>query len=130
MTSDAAVWLVASLQVVAAGVIVIFWITWFRQAHDAAWLPDGYVDHEAPFVYSDSVLAVLLVLGAVLQVLEEPLGRSLGLVSAGMLAFLGILDTAYFARTGMFARDKEGTTNLTIVVAVLVLAVILFVRFA
>ncbi|MCC7076911.1 MAG: hypothetical protein IT198_07275 [Acidimicrobiia bacterium] len=130
MTGDAAVWVVAVLEVVAAAVIVTFWITWFRDDHDAAWLPAGYVDHETPFVFSDSVLALLLVAGAVLQVFEEPLGRSLGLVSAGMLAFLGILDTAYFARTGMFARDRDGAANLAIVVAVLVLAVILFVRFA
>jgi hypothetical protein len=130
VTTDAAVWAVAAVEVVAAGVIGVFWITWFRKDHDADWLPDGYADHEAPFVFSDSLLALLLVVAAVMQVLEDDLGRSLALVCAGMLAFLGILDAGYFVRTGMFARERDGASNLTIVVAVLGLALFLFIRFA
>ncbi len=130
MTNDAATWVVASLEVVGALGFAGFWLTWFRQPHDQAWLPPGYRQHEAPFVFSDSVLAVLLAVSAVLLVLEQPLGRSLSLVAGGMLAFLGILDAAYFWRTGLFAREREGIWNLAIVVGVLALAVILIVRFA
>lgn len=142
MSHEPIVWLIAGLEVVVALGIAICWTTWFRQSHDEPWLPDGYVEHEAPFVYADSVLAVVLVTAAVLQVIEgppgeiemlvsrsRPIGESLGLVAAGMLAFLGILDLAYFARTGLFKREHEGIVNGVVVAGVLLLAVILVVRF-
>jgi hypothetical protein len=129
VTSDALTWVIASLMVVAALVIGGFWLTWFRQPHDQEWLPEGYVEHEASFVWADVPLAVLLVASAVLLVAEEPLGERLALIAAGMLAFLGILDTAYFARTGMFARERDGLANLGIVTGVLLLSAILIVRF-
>ena len=109
--------------------IVVFWIGWFRTDHDEPWLPDGYEDHEAPFVFTDALLAVVLVAGASLQIMEEPAGRSLGLIGAGMLAFLGVLDFGYFARTGLFRRDHGGLGNAGIVAAALVLAVVLVIRF-
>lgn len=112
---------------------------------DEPWLPDGYVDHEAPFVYADAILVVVLVTAAVLQVAEappgaiemlvstgqsagRPVGESLGLIAAGMLVFLGVLDLAYFARTGLFKREHEGLINAGIVVGVLLLSVILMIR--
>jgi hypothetical protein len=88
VTDDAITWIIAGLEVLAALGIAAFWITWFREPHDGPWLPDGYVDHESPFVFSDTMLSIVLVAGAVLQVGEEPAGRSLGLIAAGMLAFL------------------------------------------
>ena len=129
MTDDVGVWVIAGLMVVTALGIAGFWLTWFRQEHDQDWLPEGYVDHEAPFVFSDSALAVVLVVAAVLLVLEESVGERLALVAAGMLAFLGILDAAYFWRTGLFAREREGVANLGVVGGVLTMSVILLVRF-
>jgi hypothetical protein len=130
MTDNTVTWIIAGLEVVTALAIAGFWMTWFRMPHDQPWLPDGYEDHEAPFVVSDSVLAVVLVASAVLLVLEEPLGESLALIAGGMLAFLGLRDAAYFARTGMFARARDGIANAGIVIGVLAMAVILIVRFA
>jgi hypothetical protein len=129
VTGDAATWVIAGLMVLGAAVFATFWITWFRRAHDQSWLPAGYRDHETPFVFGDSLLALLLVTTAVLLVLEEPLGESLALVAGGMLLFLGILDAAYFWRTGMFAPEHEGVANLAIVLAVLAGGVFLIVRF-
>lgn len=129
MTTDIVTWVVAGLEVAMAVGIAVFWIGWFRSDHDEPWLPDGYEDHEAPFVYTDSLLAIVLVGGAVLQVLERPAGTSLGLIGAGMLAFLGVLDFAYFTRTGLFQRDRGGTGNAGIVAAALVLAAVLVTRF-
>ncbi len=129
MSSDPITWIVAGLEVAAALGIAAYWFTWFREPHDQPWLPDGFVDHEAPFVYSDSLLAVVLVAAAVLQIAEQGAGDSLGLVAAGMLAFLGVLDLAYFARTGMFAPGRGGVLNAAVVLSVLTLSVVLFVRF-
>lgn len=129
MSGDAATWVVAALQAVTALGIAVFWVGWLRSPHDEPWLPVGYVDHEAPFVFTDTVLAIVLLAAAGLQVAEEPAGESLGLIAAGMLGFLGILDAAYFARTGLFRRDRGGVGNAGLVAGVLLLAVILVVRF-
>lgn len=123
------VWIIAGIEIATAIGITVYWVSWFRQPHDEAWLPAGFVDHEAPFVFSDSLLAVALVAGAVLQLAEEPAGESLGLIAAGMLLFLGVLDLAYFARTGLFAREHEGVLNAGVVVTVLILSTVLIVRF-
>jgi hypothetical protein len=130
VTDNAATWVIAGLLVLGALVFATFWITWFRQKHDQPWLPAGYRDHEIPFVFSDTLLTLLLLVTAILLVLEEPLGESLALVAGGMLVFLGILDTAYFWRTGMFAPEHEGYANLAIVVAALAGGVFLIARFA
>ncbi len=130
MTNDTATWVVAALELVAAVGIAIYWVTWFRANHTAEWLPPGYVEHEAPFVFSDSALALVLLAAAGLQIAEEPLGESLGLIAAGMMVFLGILDLAYFARTGLFRRDRNGPLNAALVAGTLTLAAILIVRFA
>lgn len=130
MSRDLATWVLAGLEVLAAAAIAAFWLTWRREPHDEPWLPVSYVEHEEVFIAPDTVLALVLVASAVLLVLEVPLGRSLALVAAGMLAFLGILDLAYFARHGMFAREQGGVLNAGIVAGVLLLAAILIVRFA
>ena len=130
MTGEAVTWVVAGLELAAALGIAAFWMTWFQEKHDEEWLPEGYVQHERVFVFPDSVLAVLLVASAILLVTDQPLGRSLSLVCAGMLAFLGILDAAYFWQTGLFARKRGGGLNAAVVVAMLTLALVLVVCFA
>ena len=130
MTDDAGIWVIAALQLAGALGFAVYWITWWRTEHKEDWLPEGHHDHEAPFVWSDSMLALLLVTSAVLLVLEEPLGESLALVAGGMLLFLGVLDAAYFARTGMFARERDGIWNVLIVVAASAGGLFLVVRFA
>jgi hypothetical protein len=130
MTGDALVWVAAGVQVLTAVGIVAFWVTWFRRPHTEEWLPTGYVEHERVFVYPDSLLASLLVVSAALAVLEVDLGRSLGLVSAGMLLFLGVIDLVYFAQHGMFSRARGGVGNAGVVVGVLVASVVLVVAYA
>lgn len=129
MTNDTITWVIAALEVVAALGIAGFWITWFRTVHDESWLPAGYFDHEFPFVFTDSILAIMLVTAATFQVTEQPAGASLGLIAGGMLVFLGILDLAYFARTELFQREHGGIANAGVVIGVLTLAAILIVRF-
>lgn len=130
MTADTTTWVIAALEVVTAIGIAAYWLAWWRRPHEEPWLPAGYVDHEAPFVFPDVVLAVVLVAAAVLQVTGQPLGRTLALIAAGMLTFLGILDLVYFARTDMFKREHEGIANAGVVSGVLLMAAILVVRFA
>jgi hypothetical protein len=130
MTADVGTWVVAALELATALGIGIFWITWFREVHDEEWLPEGYVQHERVFVFPDAALALLLAISAALLVSGRPLGRSLSLVCSGMLAFLGLVDAAYFWQTGLFARPRGGRLNAAVVVAVLALSVLLAVVFA
>ncbi len=130
MTSDLGVRILAGLEVAAAIGIVLFWVTWLRGEHDQEWLPRGYVEHERAFVVPDTVLAVLLVVSATLLAMGHPLGRSLSLVCAGMLAFLGLVDAAYFRQTGLFARDRGGVANAGVVAGVLALSALLVGVFA
>lgn len=129
MSDDPITWVVAVLEVALAVGIAVYWITWLREPHDEASLPAGFIDHETPFVFTDSILAVVLVAGAILQVAEQPSGSSLGLIAAGMLVFLGVLDFAYFTRTGMFQRERGGFGNAFVVGSVLLVGVVLVVRF-
>lgn len=127
MSREPTTWVVAVLSVGTAVGIVVFWVGWLRTTHDEPWLPAGYLEHERAFVLPDGVLALLLGTSALLSVLELGPGRSLALVAAGMLLFLGLIDTAYFLRTGLFARERGGCGNLALVVWVLVLATLLVV---
>lgn len=129
MTADAFVWVAVGVQVLTAIGIVAFWLTWFREPHTEEWLPKGYVEHERVFVYPDSLLAGLLVVSGGLALFEVGLGRTLGLVSAGMLLFLGVIDLAYFAQHRMFARARGGLVNAGVVAGVLVASVLLVVAY-
>ncbi len=130
MTDAAWIWVVATLQVITAFGFAWFWVSWFRSHRDERWMPGSRDDHRAPFVVSDSALAVILVASAVLLVLDEPLGESLALVSGGMLVFLGLLDAAYFSRNGMFDRERDGLLNLGVVVGLLTVGTLLVASFA
>lgn len=129
MSHDALTWVAAVVQVVTAGVFALYWLTWFREAHDEPWLPNGHVEHERVFVYSDSVVASLLVVSAVLAVFEVSWGRTLALVCAGMLLFLGVIDAAYFAQHRMFARNRGGLVNGGVVAGVLAVPVFLVIAY-
>jgi hypothetical protein len=128
MTGDLVTWVLAVLQVGTAVGITVFWVTWLRGEHDEPWLPEGYVEHERAFVLPDGVMALLLTVSAALTVAEHPAGSGVTLIAAGMLTFLGLIDAVYFARTGMFARERGGVGNAALVVWVLLLAVVLAVR--
>jgi hypothetical protein len=130
VTDQPGMLVIAGLEVAAALGIVAFWLTWFREPHDEEWLPAGYIQHERVFVFPDAVLALLLLISAGLLATGQPLGPSLSLVCAGMLAFLGIIDAAYFWQTDLFSRGKGGLVNAAVVLAVLVLSVVLVLAFA
>lgn len=127
MTASIGTWLLALWMLATAVGIVIFWLAWFRTAHDEPWLPTGYVEHERVFVYPDTVLAILLATTATLTLADNPGAKDLGLVAAGMMAFLAIIDLAYFIQHGMFARNRDGLVNVFLVASLLALSIALIV---
>jgi hypothetical protein len=128
VSADTGTWVFAVLQVGTAIGIVVFWVSWLRTEHDPASYPAGFLDHERAFVLPDSVLAAVLTAAAVLELAGSPLGSGLALIATGMLLFLGLIDAAYFARHGMFARERGGVGNTAIVVWMLLLAALLGTR--
>lgn len=121
--------IVAVAQILTAAGIIRFWIIWFRTEHNEPWLPSGYMEHERTFVYPDSVLSVLLVCSAVLLFLEKPLGESLTLVCGGMMLFLTVIDTAYFAQHGLFAKERGGAENWGLIIPMAVMSFLMVFRF-
>lgn len=102
--------------------IGVYWATWWSTSHTESWLPEGYVEHERSFVFTDVPLSLLLVATAILLLRGSYWAVATALFTGGMLTFLGVIDTAYFAHTGMFAPESDGYANAFIVTAVLALA--------
>lgn len=111
--------IVLGVQVVAAIGILAFWQSAGRWTFDEPWRPAGFALHERSFRVPDTVAALLLLGSALLGWLGHPLGRSLALVAAGMLLFLGLIDATYMAQNGLFARERDGRMHAAIVVAIL-----------
>ncbi|HEY6796506.1 MAG TPA: hypothetical protein VI248_17660 [Kineosporiaceae bacterium] len=125
MTRALADRLLAGWCAAAAVGIAIYWATWFSTAHTQPWLPTGYVTHERVFIFTDIPMALLLAATAVLLVRGSSRAAPLALFTGGTLAFLGVIDTAYFAQNAMFDPAHDGVANLFIVGVVLALAITL-----
>jgi hypothetical protein len=121
--------IVAVTQIIMAVGIIRFWIIWFREEHNEPWLPPGYIEHERTFVYPDSVLSLLMIISAILIFLEKPLGASLTLVCGGMMLFLTVIDIAYFAQHGLFAKERGGVENWGLIMPMVVMSFLMIFRF-
>lgn len=121
--------LVAVAQIAMAIGIAHFWFKWFRTEHKEPWLPTGYIEHERVFVFSDSVLSVLMVVSAVLLVLGHPLAEGLTLVCGGMMLFLAVIDTAYFYQNGMLSKERGGMENWGLLLPMYLMTVLMIAPF-
>jgi|GEM_PF-569968 len=109
---------VVVVQLLAAAGIIGFWMTAGRAEFNEPWRPPGFALHERAFTAPDTVAASLMALSAVLVLTGRPLGRSLGLVAAGMLLFLAIIDTVYMTQNDLFRSEHDGRTHAAIVISV------------
>ena len=121
--------IIALAQLVMAAGIIRFWFIWFRTEHNEPWLPTGYMEHERTFVYPDSVMSVLMVFAAMLLFLDNPIGEKLTLVCGGMMLFLTVIDIAYFAQHGLFAKERGGKENLGLVIPMVIMSFLMIFRF-
>ncbi|MEK7423152.1 MAG: hypothetical protein AAB131_04860 [Actinomycetota bacterium] len=116
------------VQVVAAIGILAFWQTASSWPMDEPWRPPGFALHERCFRVPDTVCALLLIAAAVLTWRDVAEGRSLALVAAGMLLFLGVIDATYMFQNGLFARERDGRMHAAIVILVLGVATLLLIE--
>jgi hypothetical protein len=90
-----------------------FWLAFFTVGLAPARPPAGYFQFEHSFPVPDLLLAGLfLVAGRCLLDLRPErrrFGRSLSLVCAGALMFLGVLDTSFNLQNGMYAISLQDT---------------------
>lgn len=120
---------VAIAQVAMAAGIAHFWVKWFRTEHNEPWLPKGYIEHERVFVFSDSVMSILMVISAVLLLSGHRLGESLTLVCGGMMLFLTVIDTAYFYQNGMLSKERNGKENWGLILPMYLMSVLMIAPF-
>lgn len=117
------------VQAAAALGILAFWRNASKWNFDEPWRPPGFAQHEAAFRVPDTLAAALLLVSAALGVAGRAEGRSLGLVAAGMLLFLGVIDFTYMRQQGLFAREKDGAMHAVVVAAVLAVAALLLAAY-
>jgi hypothetical protein len=121
---------VAVLELITAVGIILFWIGFFTVGLAPANPPEGYFVYEHSFPMPDSVLALILIAAAVSLFRGKPLGRSLSLVAAGGLIFLGVIDFSFNIANGMYAISVLDTIlNAFINLWCAGFGVFLFVRF-
>ena len=107
MNGPARIETVARLQLATGAGLLLFWALFYTVGLAPKSPPPGYFAFEHSFTVPDIILAVSFILsGMWLQSSDasrRELGRSLSLVCAGALMFLGALDISFNLQNGMFS---------------------------
>ncbi|ACL06518.1 conserved hypothetical protein [Desulfatibacillum aliphaticivorans] len=105
----------AVLQIITGAGIICFWIAFFTVGLAPENPPDGYFAFEHSFPLPDGVLCLGLIASGILLLKGSPKGRTLGLISAGGLLFLGLIDFSFNIQNGMYAMGLgESLPNMFI----------------
>ena len=83
--------------------LILFWTGFFTIGLAPATPPPCYFVFEHSFPLPDLTLAATLIVAARQLSKGRPLGKSLSLVCAGALVFLGLLDFSFNIQNGMYA---------------------------
>lgn len=94
---------IAVLELITALGIILFWVGFFTVGLAPENPPAGYFVYEHSFPLPDSILALALIVAALLLLKGKSLGRSVSLVAAGGLIFLGVVDFSFNIGNGMYA---------------------------
>jgi len=95
MSSDKKDRIIPILEIVTAAGLILFWIGFFTVGLAPENPPECYFAYEHAFPLPDICLAFLLLAAGVLLLRQNPLGRTLSLIAAGALVFLGLLDFSF-----------------------------------
>jgi len=82
--------------------LILFWIGFFTIGLAPATPPPGYFTYEHSFPLPDVILAAALMAAAWQLPKGTSLGRTLSLICAGALMFLGVLDFSFNIQNGMY----------------------------
>ncbi|MBM3119483.1 MAG: hypothetical protein FJ006_08050 [Chloroflexi bacterium] len=90
------------LEIVTAAGLILFWIAFSTVGLAPENPPPCYFAYEHAFPLPDICLALLLLAAGVLLLRRSPLGRTLSLIAAGALIFLGLLDFSFNLQNGIY----------------------------
>ena len=94
--------LIASLEIVTAVGLVLFWIAFFTVGLAPENAPACYYAYEHSFPLPDGLLAALLLAAGILLTKNRPWGLKLSLAAGGALVFLGLLDFSFNIQNGVY----------------------------
>lgn len=98
--------LIASLEIVTAVGIALFWITFFTVGMAPEKPPACYFAYEHAFILPDCLLALLLLTAGILLMKNSPIALKLSLAAAGALMFLGLLDFCFNIQNGIYTASS------------------------
>ncbi len=99
-------------QFVIGGGLLLFWILFFTIGLSPKNPPEGYFAYEHSFPLPDIMLSIALITSGILQMQGNTIGKKLGLVCAGALLFLGVLDFSFNIQKGMYIISvSDGILN-------------------
>jgi len=90
------------LEIVTAVGLILFWIGFFTVGMAPENPPECYFAYEHAFPLPDLLLAIALLASAVLLLKDNQMGRTLALVAAGALVFLGLVDFSFNLQNGVY----------------------------
>ena len=90
------------LEIITAAGLILFWIGFFTVGMAPESPPECYFAYEHAFPLPDLLLAIALLASAVLLLKDNHLGRTLALVAAGGLIFLGLVDFSFNLQNGVY----------------------------
>jgi hypothetical protein len=94
--------LIASLEIVTGIGLILFWLAFFTVGLAPDNAPPCYYAYEHAFPLPDGVLAILLLVAVILLMRSRLAGRTLSLIAAGALVFLGLLDFSFNLQNGIY----------------------------
>ena len=94
---------IAVLEIITAIGLILFWILFFTVGLAPADPPVGYFEYEHSFPLPDIILSLTLLAAGCFLLKKKGIGKSLSLVCAGGLLFLGILDFSFNIQNGVYA---------------------------
>ncbi|MBM3166210.1 MAG: hypothetical protein FJZ83_05995 [Chloroflexi bacterium] len=96
---------IAILGIITGVFIILFWVAFFTVGLAPENPPPCYFAYEHAFPLPDILLALLLIASGSLVLNGKPLGKTLSLVAAGALIFLGLLDFSFNIQNGIYASS-------------------------
>lgn len=97
----------AWLMILTGAGIILFWVAFFTVNLVPENAPACYLTFEHSFPPPDGLLALGLIAAGVLALRGRPAGRTLSLVCAGGLLFLGVIDISFNLQNGIYALGTD-----------------------
>ncbi len=123
--------LIITGQILTGAGLIVFWILFFTVGMiDKNVAPDCYFQYEHAFPPADIILASGLILSSFLLIKKLPIGKTVSLVCAGALIFLGLLDFSFNLQNKVYLISlAEAISNGFINAWCVFFGLVIFIKF-